>query len=564
MSSPRGGNDASEEPLSPAAGTKADRTRSQKVLDTVERIGNKVPHPAVIFLLLCMVVIVLSAVLNAFDVGVTYETAAPEPVPVTETYEGGTEYPSMEVPPEAQYEHTYETVTETAKVESLLSGDGVRFLFTSATHNFNDFGVVAVILVVMVGVGLAEEAGLIAALIRNLVAVAPRWALTAIIVFAGILSSIASDAGYLVLIPLGAVAFISVGRHPLAGIAAAFAGVSAAFGVNLIIAPIDGIITEITNNSIQLVDPGRSLNLTSNIYFGIASTFFLAALITFITERVVEPRLGPWQGSAANQPRTQDDGLDKAAEARGLRFAGWGLAAVAVAVTLLAFIPSAPLRNPDTGSLVEDAPFMDGLIVIIMIAFLVMGLCYGRGANTLRGSAASMEAITKTFAGLGGLIFLLLIIAQFIAYFNYSNMATVAAVKLADQLESANVSALWLLIGFILVTYLLNLIIPGIIPKWAIFAPIFVPLFIRLDVAPQTVLAAYRVGDSPTNVITPLMVYLPFIVLQCDKYRKQAGVGTVISLMLPYTLIVGIGWLLFFIAWYLIGIPMGPGAPVKI
>ncbi|MEY9875098.1 para-aminobenzoyl-glutamate transporter family [Streptacidiphilus sp. MAP12-33] len=534
----------------------------QKALDLIERVGNKVPHPAVIFLLLCVLVIVLSAILSAFNVHVTYETAQSVPAPATQVHEGGTEYPGTALPPDTQYTHNYVTVMETKKVESLLSGDGVRFLFTSMTHNFNDFGVVAVILVVMVGVGLAEESGLIATLIRKLVHRAPAWALTAIIVFAGIVSSIATDAGYLVLIPLGAVAFLGAGRHPLAGIAAAFGGVSAAFGVNILIAPVDGIITEITNQSIKLVNPGESLNLTANYYFAIGSTLFLTAVITFITERIIEPRLGRYEGPSA---ALETDGqLDPAAEKRGLRYAGLALVAVVIAVTLLAFIPGAPLRNPKTGSLFEDSPFMDGLIVIIMIAFLVMGLAYGAGARTLKGSAAAMEAITKTFAGLAGLIFLLLIIAQFIAYFNYSNMATVAAVKLADQLESANIGALWLLILFILVTYLLNLIIPGIIPKWAIFAPIFVPLFIRLGVAPQTVLAAYRVGDSPTNVITPLMVYLPFIVLVCEKYRKKAGVGTVISLMVPYTVVVGVAWLVFFVIWYLIGIPMGPGAPVKI
>ncbi|MEZ0070225.1 para-aminobenzoyl-glutamate transporter family [Streptacidiphilus sp. MAP12-20] len=534
----------------------------QRILDVIERVGNKVPHPAVIFLLLCVLVIALSAILSAFNVHATYETAQSVPVPATQLHEGGTEYPGTQLPADSQYTHNYVTVMETKKVESLLSGDGVRFLFTSMTHNFNDFGVVAVILVVMVGVGLAEESGLIATLIRKLVNLAPAWALTAIIVFAGIISSVATDAGYLVLIPLGAVAFIGAGRHPLAGIAAAFGGVSAAFGVNILIAPVDGIITEITNQSIKLVKPGESLNLTANYYFAIGSTIFLTAVITFVTERIIEPRLGRYEGGEAEaEPKER---LDAAAEKRGMRFAGLALVGVVVAITLLAFIPGAPLRNPKTGSLFEDSPFMDGLIVIIMIAFLVMGLAYGAGAKTLRGSAATMEAITKTFSGLAGLIFLLLIIAQFIAYFNYSNIATVAAVKLADQLESANIGAIWLLIMFILVTYLLNVIIPGIIPKWAIFAPIFVPLFLRLHVAPQTVLAAYRVGDSPTNVITPLMVYLPFIVLLCERYKKKSGVGTVISLMVPYTLVVGVAWLLFFVVWYLIGIPMGPGAPVKI
>jgi aminobenzoyl-glutamate transport protein len=227
-------------------------------------------------------------------------------------------------------------------------------------------------------------------------------------------------------------------------------------------------------------------------------------------------------------------------------------------------IPGAPLRNPDTGSVVDDSPFMNSLIFTITLAFLAAGLGYGYGAKTIKGSGAVMEAITKTFAGLGGLIFLLLIIAQFIAYFNYSNMATVAAVKLADVLEHANVGPLWLLLGLIVVTMVLDLIMPGVIPKWAILAPIFVPLFLRLEVAPQTVLAAYRIGDSPMNVITPLMVYLPFIVLVAQKHRKDAGVGTIVSLMIPYTLAVTVTWIVFFLIWYLIGIPLGPGAPVHV
>ncbi|MFC9324552.1 AbgT family transporter [Kitasatospora sp. NPDC057015] len=542
----------------------ADRPLGQRILDGIERFGNRVPHPAMIFLWLCALVIVLSAILAAFDVSVTYDAAEPLPVPVHETYEGGTDYPSTEVPPASNYEHPYEVRQETTRIESLLTGDGIRFIFTSSTSNFNNFGVVAVILVAMVGVGLAEEAGLVAALVRKLVRVTPPGSLTFVIVLLGVLSSVASDAGYLVLIPLGAVAFMSVGRHPLAGIAAAFAGVGAAFGVNVLITPVDGIVTEITNEAIALVDPTESINLTANLYFSIASTLFLAVVITVVTEKLVEPRLGAFtQAVEAEQPDEADEaGVSPERESRGLRFALYGLLVVAVAVALLSFLPGSPLRNPQTGSLFDDSPFMDALIFIIMLLFLVAGLCYGRGAGTLKGTSAAMEAITKTFSGLGGLIFLLLIISQFIAYFNYSNMATIVAVKLADVLEGIDVGPLWLLLGLILVTIILDLIIPGVIPKWAILAPVFVPLFLRLGVAPQTVLAAYRVGDSPANVITPLMVYLPFIVLLTQKYKKTSGVGTVVSLMMPYTIVVAVAWVLFFVAWYLIGIPLGPGAPV--
>jgi aminobenzoyl-glutamate transport protein len=531
-----------------------------KALDVIERTGDKVPHPAVIFLALCGLVIVLSAVLAAVGVSVTHEVAEPEPVPAEVEYEGGSHETYYDVDDEAVGEAPdYEIETTTTEVESLLSADGIRFIFTSTVSNFNNFGVVGVILVAMIGVGVAEEAGLIAALIRKLVAVAPPATITYIVVLLGILSSVASDAGYLVLIPLGASVFLSLGRHPLAGLAAAYAGVSAAFGVNVLIVPFDGVLTEITNEAAALVDPNATIDLTANFFFGVGSTIFLTFVITFVTVRMVEKRLGRYEGDAVAD---DEDEVDTEAEARGLRAAKWALLGVVAFIALLVVPPDAPLRNPETGSIINDSPFMASLIFLVMLIFLVTGLAYGRAAGTMKGSVDAINAVQKTFAGLAGLIFLLVIIAQFIAYFNYSNMATVAAVQLADLLKAADIGALWLLVGFIVVTIFLNIIIPGVMPKWAIFAPVFVPLFLQLGVAPQTVLAAYRIGDSPTNVITPLMVYLPFIVLVAQRYKKDAGVGTIVSLMLPYTVVVAVAWTLFFVAWYLLGIPLGPGAPV--
>jgi aminobenzoyl-glutamate transport protein len=468
--------------------------------------------------------------------------------------------PAVPVPSEG-----YRLVTETASVKGLLTGEGVRYLFTSFVSNFRNFAAVAIILVVMIGVGLAEAAGLIASLIRKLVGVSSRGTLTLIIVLLGILSSVASDAGYLVLIPLGAAAFKSVGRNPLAGMAAAFAGVAAGFGVNVLITPLDGVLTEITNDSIPAGNADLSIDLASNLYFGIGSTIFVAALLTFLTTRVVEKQLGPWDPADHGEGWAMDEEapeISPEADSRGLRFAGLGALAVIVAVTLLTAFPGAPLRNPETGDIIGDSPFMDSLIVIITLVFFAAGYGYGRGAGTITGSDDVIETITKSWAGLASLLFLFLLIAQFIAYFNFSNIAEVLAVKLGDVLESMDIGTVWLLIGVILLTIIVNLIIPQAIGKWALLAPIFIPLFIRLDVAPQTVLAAYRVGDSPTNVITPLMAYFPLIVVFAQRYRKDAGIGTVVSMMLPYVVVLSIGWTLFFVAWYLIGIPLGPGSPV--
>jgi aminobenzoyl-glutamate transport protein len=542
------------------------RTFTQKMLDGIEKAGNKVPHPVLMFVYLILLVIALSVVLDLLNVSVTEEVLVPAEEVVELEYPGGTTAPI--VVPDEEGETTYIVEEVDVAIRSLLTVDGLRFIFTSFVSNFAGFSVVAVIFVAMIGVGVAEEAGLMGALIRKLVAVAPAALLTFIIVLIGGLSSVATDAGYLILIPLGAAAFLSVGRHPLAGVAAAYAGVSAAFSVNILIAPLDALLTEMTNEAIGLALPGESITITANLYFSIVSTILMAVVIALVTERIIEPRLGAYQP----EPASADDivtpdaapEVDSAAEGRGLRYALYGLLASLVIILLLTAPPGAPLRDPDTGAIVGTTPFMDSLIFLITLIFLVAGVCFGIGARTIKSSVDVITGVTRTFASLSGLIFMLLIISQFIAYFNFTNMPQVIAGGMAHLLESADINEVLLLIGFILVIALLDIIIPGSLPKWAIFAPIFVPLFIRLGVAPQTVLAAYRIGDSPMNVITPLMVYLPFIVIVSQRYVKSAGIGTIVSLMIPYTLIVLLIWIVFFVLWYVIGIPLGPGYPVDV
>jgi len=549
------------------AGAAADNTLTARMLDGIERVGNKMPNPAVLFLLLCVLTIALSQVLFWFNVHATYETATAPPVPTLETYYGGSVEPSDVGPTQPEPPDAYKLHTVTTKVQGLLTADGVRYLFTSFVSNFRNFAALAIILVVMLGVGLAETAGLIGALIRKLVAVSSASLLTPIIVLLGVLSSIASDAGYLVLIPLGAAAFKSVGRHPLAGIAAAFAGVAAGFGVNFLITPLDAVLTEITNEAIGS-GATHHIDIVSNLWFGIGSTIFVVIVITFVSARFVEGRLGTYDPAAAGEG--PDDPVDDAPEvspadeARGLRYALWGTLGVIAAITLLTAIPGAPLRNPETGEVIGDSPLMDSLIVIITIIFFVAGWCYGKGAGTIKGGDDVIAAITKSWASLASLLFLFLLIAQFIAYFNFSHIPDVAAVKLGDLLEHIHIGAVWLLICVILITTVVNFIVPQAIAKWALLAPVFIPLFIRLGIAPQTVLAAYRIGDSPTNVLTPLMAYLPLVVIFAQRYDKHSGLGTLISMMLPYAIVLTIAWTLFFVAWYLIGIPLGPGWPLHL
>lgn len=537
-------------------------------LGTIERVGNKVPHPAILFLALIVIMIGLSQVFYWAGTGVTYEVVKPPPALVEETYIGGSVEPGEILPAEAADADDYTVTTETVEVRGLLTADGVRFLFTSFVSNFMGFTAMGIILIVMIGVGLAESSGLIGALIRKLVAISSEGSLTYIIVFLGVISSIASDAGYLVLIPLGAAAFMSVGRHPLAGIAAAFAGVAGGFGVNFLITPTDAILTEITNEAIGLVDPGRTIDLTSNLYFGIGSTILITLIGAITTTRIVEPRLGAYNAAesapdpAEGEASDPAHALSQAEESRGLRWAGVGVLAVVILIAALTIPSGGPLRDPVTGDVIGTSPFMDSLVVMISLIFLAAGLCYGRAVGTIKTSTDAINAITKSWASLAGLLFLFLLIAQFIAYFNFSNLATVAAVKMGDALENVDISSVWLLIGVVLITMVVNLIIPQAIAKWALLAPIFIPLFIRLGVEPQTVLAAYRVGDSPTNVITPIMAYFPLIVVFAARYEKKSGIGTVIALMLPYAVILTVGWTLLFVGWYLLGIPLGPGSPV--
>jgi aminobenzoyl-glutamate transport protein len=507
--------------------SEAPKTALQRLLDLVERVGNKVPHPAVLFFVLIALVVLLSHVLHLTGTSVSYQRINPE---------------------------THQTDEVTTTVESLLAPDGIRFIFTSVVPSFINFGPVGIILVAMIGVGLAEQAGLIRALIRKIVLVAPRSAMTAIIVTLGVLSSIASDAGYLVLIPLGAAAFRSLGRHPLAGLAAAFSGVAAAFGVNFLVKPIDGILAEMTNDAIHIVDPARSIELTANFYFGIASSLVLIVVCTVVTDWIVEPRLGKYEGAS---PADEKERLPEG-ESRGLLFALVALVGALAVLSFLALPPGAPLRNPQTGALIGKSPFMESLVFLIMIVFLVTGLAYGIGAKTIRSAQDAIDAVTKTFSGLGDLLFLFFVISQFVAYFNYSNIGTILAVNLANLLKEANFGSVPLLLGFILIGFVLCFPLPNILPKWAIMAPVFVPLFMKLGIGPEVVLAAYRVSDSPPNVINPLLPHFALVVGFARQYEKDAGVGTIVALMLPYTVATSVVWVIVFLAWYLLGLPFGP------
>lgn len=553
----------------------APKTVMQGILDGVEKVGNMVPHPVLIFLALIAIVVVLSHILVLTGASVTTEVIVPHAptAAAVDPANGLATAPAAYDPAaydpaaydtgtaviyEAMNEKNYHVETRTITAKSLLTADGIRFIYVSLIPSFMGFTAVGLMIVAMVGAGVAEESGLVKALIRMLVTVSPGWALTYILAFVGILSSIAADAGYLVLIPLAGTAFLSVGRHPHAGLALGFAAVAGAFTVNMLIKPLDAVLVEFTNDAIHLVDPEKSIGLASNLWFSIASVVVLTPLLAFITERMIEPRLGKYhpEGKAENDAGQEGGGLS-AAEKRGLWWASGALVVTLVAFGLLALPEGAPLRHPETGALIGNSPFMNGLIALIMMLFLTTGAAFGLGAGTMKSATEIIKAMEKAMSGLGSLILLFLVLSQFVAYFNYTNMGSLLAMTMTDLLKSANFPPLLLLIAFIVVVALIDLLITGAIAKWALFAPVFVPLLLNLAVAPEAVLAAYRVADSPVNAITPLNAYFALVVGFAQKYDSTAGVGTVVSLMLPYVIILFVVWTALFAGWQSLGLPWG-------
>ena len=508
----------------------AEKQAPSGFLARVERLGNMVPHPAIIFFLLIGIVIVFSVIFGFLDTTVTYK---------------------------AYSEATSTIATQTTTVRSLLAPDGIRFMLTSPVANFLGFTGVGVILVAMIGVGLAEELGLIATLVRKLVAIAPKAIFTFMIVMIGVLSSIAADAGYLVLVPLAAAAFHSMGRHPLAGLAAGFSGVAAVFLVNVFVTPTDALLVEVTNDAVRTVNPAAQITVVGNLFFMIASSILMGIICTILTERFVEPRLGPYTGGVLVEA---SEGLS-GSEQRGLKYALRAFLGFVLVIGLLT-VPPLPwgiLRNQDTGGIMAGSPFMSGLIILISLMFLVVGYAYGKGAGTIANPTAAIGLIVKTWSNLAGMIFLLFVIANFIAFFNYTNMATVLAVNLAGFLQAVPIGASGYIVIFVIVVAIIDVVLAGALGKWAILAPVFIPVFMQLGGDPNLVLAAYRVGDSPMNAITPLNVYLAVMVGFAQKYQRDAGIGTIVALMLPYTITLLIIWTLFLVVWNALGIPLGPG-----
>ena len=423
------------------------------------------------------------------------------------------------------------------------------------------FAPIGTVLVAMLGVGVSENSGLFSATLKSLLSDVSPTLLTVAVVFTGIMSNIASDAGYVVVIPLGAMIFAAAGRNPLAGIAAAFAGVSGGFSANLLLGTTDPLLTNITNEALKAVGMDLKIAVTCNYYFLFASTFLITIVGTFVTTKIVEKNLGEYKGTykADHKPLTD---LEK----KGLRNALISLIIFVIIMALMMFPKNAPLKSIDenTGFLNLNKFLEYGLIPAMMLLFLVPGYVYGKTVGTIKSSHDLIDAMTKSMAGMGGFLVLAFFAAQFVEYFSKTNLALILAKNGAEFLQSIHLKGLPLLLMFILLTAFLNLFMGSASAKWAIMAPIFVPMMAELGLSPALTQVAYRIGDSSTNIITPLMSYFAMIVVFMQKYDKDAGLGTLTSMMLPYSLAFLLSWSGLMIIWYLLGLPLGPGAPLMI
>ena len=495
-------------------------------LDYVEIIGNRLPHPATLFALLAVTVVIISWIGHAVG---------------------------------ASAEHPVDgTIIE---ARNLLSGDGIRWMYTNLINNFLKFPPLGYVLVVMIGIGVAEGSGLFTTLIRSLVLSAPPKLVTGAIVFAGILSHLASEAGYVILIPLGAMIFHALGRHPMAGLAAAFCGVSGGFGANFFIGSIDPILAGISQSAAQMIMPEMVVNPAVNYYFMFVSSFLIVFIGTWVTERIVEPRLGKYQGSAEKLPIVQLTVREK----KGLRWAGIALLLTVAALAFTVIPEKGIFRDPATGSILHS-PFFNGIIIGILLMFFIPGLVYGIIVGTIKNDKQVAKYIGQSMSGMGGYIVLVFFAAQFVYFFNYSNLGIILAIKGAHGLQSIGLTGITLIVAFVLLSAFINMFMGSASAKWAIMAPVFIPMLMLIDPPyhPALTQAAFRIGDSVTNLITPMMSYFALIVTFAQKYDEKYGIGTIISTMIPYTVMLTLGWVLLLVLWMILGIPLGPDGPLYI
>lgn len=496
------------------------------MLDWIEWLGNKLPDPAVLFLF----ALVLTWILSAFLAQVEFSDIDPRTL--------------------------VRGQPEPIQIKNQLTGEALVTFLTRMVKTFTGFHPLGVVLVALLGVGVAEHTGFINAVLRALLSFTPKMLLTPMLLFVAIVSHTAGDTGYVLVIPLGGIIFAAAGRHPLAGIVCAFAGVSGGFSANFVPSGLDPLLQGLSQAAAQLIDPARTVNPLCNWYFTSASCLIIIAVGWYLTDRVIEPRLRqvPVDGDDEQMPT-----MTKLtpAERRGMRA---GLIAMVIGLGLLALAcwpEDSPFRNEAKSLTGSGAPLMEALIPLIFLLFLLPGVVHGIFAGTVKTSRDVITGMSKSMSTMGYYLVMAFFAAQFIYAFGESNLGALLAIKGANSLKALNLPPQAIIIGIILLSALVNLLVGSASAKWALLAPIFVPMLMALNISPELTQAAYRVGDSCTNIITPLMPYFPLVVVYSQRYVKKTGIGTLVSLMLPYSIAYLVTWVVFLMIYWSLGVPLG-------
>lgn len=492
-----------------------------RALDMIERAGNKLPDPAILFFFLMLVIWGLSAIFSTIEF--------------------------QEIDPRTG---------ESLQVKNLLEPRAITSFFTNMVTTFTSFAPLGIVLVAMLGVGVADHSGYINAGLKTMLSFTPKMLLTPMLILVAIVSHTAADAGYVLVIPLGGIIFYAAGRHPLAGIAAAFAGVSGGFSANFIPSGIDLLLQGFTQSAAQIIDPSIQLNPLNNWYFTAASSVLIILVGWFITDRIIEPRLRKVPVDIAEEDQPTMDALNRQ-EKKAFYTATTVMMLCLVGLFLWAAPGDSAWRDEQGEITSLAAPLMSSIVPLIFVIFLIPGIIYGIMSGVFSNSKDIVDSMSKSMSSMSSYIVMAFFCALFIDAFSQSNLGALLALKGASFLQSLQLAPQITIVGIVLITAFLNLFIGSASAKWALVAPIVVPMLMQLGISPDLTQAAYRVGDSVSNVITPLLPYFPLIVVYCQKYVKSTGIGTLVSTMLPYTMIFGIVWTIFLLLYWFLGIPLG-------
>lgn len=492
-----------------------------RMLNAIEYAGNKLPDPIVLFFILCGMTLVASFLASLFHVSAVH--------PVT---------------------------GENIAAVNLLNSDGLIMILTTMVTNFSGFPPLGLVLVMMIGVGLAEQSGFFNATLKRAIMSTPKKLLIPSIILIAIVGNVAGDAGPIVLPPLAATVLMAFGYHPLVGLIMAYATTLGAFAANFFLGMSDTLVAGFTEPAAQTVNPEYTANPAMNYYFIAVSAIILLFVAVWVTHKFTIPRFGTYTGEIEEL-----EGIT-VEEKRGLKWAGVSLVLFVLAVLTLLLPENGILRNPETGSMIENSPFISGIVPLLTIFFFVPGLFYGIGAKTIRHSRDFGEMVGRAMSTMGPYIVLVFASAQLLSFFNASNLGPIIAIKGADFLSEIGVTGVPLIVLFIVFVAFVNLLIGSASAKWAILAPIFVPMFMYLDYHPAFTQAIYRVGDAISNPITPMLPYLVLLLSFAKRFDKNIGLGTLLAALFPYTIFFGLFWTLIVVVWYLLGFPVGPEGPV--